>query len=82
MFGTKGMLRKNNMQSYQSAFSDLYHVELEIKETTDDQYHSSFLDLLLEIDNDSRPRLKIYDIINAWTRILCILVPDSFNAIY
>ena len=34
-------------------FSDyvygIYPVELEIKETIDDQYHSSFLDLLLEI---------------------------------
>ena len=38
-----------------------YPVELEIKETTDDQYHSSFLDLLLEIDKDSRLRVKIYD---------------------
>ena len=39
----------------------IYPVELEIKETTDDQYHSSFLDLLLEIDKDSRLRVKIYD---------------------
>ena len=34
---------------------------METKETTDDQYHSSFLDLLLEIDKDSRLRVKIYD---------------------
>ena len=34
---------------------------MEIKETTDDQYHSSFLDLLLEIDRDGRLRVKIYD---------------------
>ena len=33
----------------------------EIKETTDDQYHSSFLDLLLEIDKNGRLRVKIYD---------------------
>ena len=32
-----------------------------IKIQTDDQYHSSFLDLLLEIDKDSRLRVKIYD---------------------
>ena len=37
---------------------DIYPVELE---TTDDQYHSSLLDLLLEIDKDSRLRVKIYD---------------------
>ena len=30
-------------------------------EATDDQYHSLFLDLLLEIDKDSRLRVKIYD---------------------
>ena len=40
---------------------DIYPVELEIKETTDGKYHSSFLDLLLEIDKDSRLRVKIYD---------------------
>ena len=34
---------------------------MEIKETTDDQYHSSFLGLLLEIDKDSGLRVKIYD---------------------
>ena len=34
---------------------------MEIKEKTDDQYHSSFLDLLLEIDKDSRLRVQIYD---------------------
>ena len=39
---------------------DIYHVELEIKETTDDQYHSSFLDLLLGIDKHGRLRVKIY----------------------
>ena len=38
-----------------------YPVELEIKETTDDEYHSSFLDLLLEIDKDGCLRVKIYD---------------------
>ena len=40
---------------------DIYPVELEIKEATDDKYHSSFLDLLLEIDIDGRVRVKIYD---------------------
>ena len=40
---------------------DIYPVELEIKETTDDQYRSSFLELLLEIDKDGRLRVKIYD---------------------
>ena len=40
---------------------DIYPAELEIKETTDDQYRSSFLELLLEIDKDGRLRVKIYD---------------------
>ena len=40
---------------------DIYPVELEIKETADDQYHSPFLDLLLKNDKDGRLRVKIYD---------------------
>ena len=35
--------------------------ELEIKETTDNSTSSSFLDLLLEFDNDNRLRVEIYD---------------------
>ena len=50
-----------NNHKFSDYVYDIYPVELEIKETTDDQYHSSFLDLLLEIDNDSRRRVKIYD---------------------
>ena len=46
-------------------FSDyvyaIYPVELETKETTDDQYHSSFLDLLLEIDKDIRVRVSVFE---------------------
>ena len=33
----------------------MYPVEFEIKETTDDINRSSFLDLLLEYDSESRP---------------------------
>ena len=52
-------------------------------QTTDDQYHSSFLDLLLEIDKDGRIRVKIYvkrddfnfDIVNF--QFLCGNVPLS-----
>ena len=50
-----------NNHKFSDYVYDIYPVELEIKETTDDQYHSSFLDLLLEIDNDSHLRVKIYD---------------------
>ena len=52
-----------NNHKFSDYVYDIYPVELEIKETTDDQlsYHSSFLDLLLEIDKDSRLRVKIYD---------------------
>ena len=38
-----------NNHKFSDYVYDIYHVELEIKETTDDQYHSSFLDLLLGI---------------------------------
>ena len=41
--------------------NDIYPVDLEIKETTGDQHHSSFLKLLFEIDKDSPPRVNIYD---------------------
>ena len=34
---------------------------MEIKETTDNSTSSSFLELLLEFDNDNRLRVKIYD---------------------
>ena len=50
-----------NNHKFSDNVYDIYPVELEIKETTDDQYHSLFLDLLLEIDKDSRLRVKIYD---------------------
>ena len=50
-----------NNHKFSDYVYDIYPVELEIKETTDDQYHSSFLDLLLEIDKDRRLRVKIYD---------------------
>ena len=50
-----------NNHKFSDYVYDIYPVELEIKETTDDQYHSSFLDLLLEIDKDSRLRVMIYD---------------------
>ena len=48
-----------NNHKFSDYVYDIYPVELEIKETTDDQYHSSFLDLLLEIDKDGRLRVKI-----------------------
>ena len=41
--------------------NDIYPEELEIKGTTDNSTSSSFLDLLLEFDNDNRLRVKIYD---------------------
>ena len=34
---------------------------MEIRETTDDQYHSSSLDLLFEIDKDGRLRVMFYE---------------------
>ena len=52
---------EDNNHKFSDYVYDIYPVELEIKETTDDQYHSSFLDLLLEIDKDGRLRVKIYD---------------------
>ena len=43
-----------NNHKFSDNVYDIYPVELKIKETTDDQYHSSFLDLLLEINKDGR----------------------------
>ena len=39
----------------------IYHVELEIKDTTDVDCHASYLDLLLKYDNYHRPQVKSYD---------------------
>ena len=50
-----------NNPKFSDYISDIYPVELEIKETTDDINRSSFLDLLLEYDTESRLRVKIYD---------------------
>ena len=50
-----------NNHKFSDYVYDIYPVELKIKETTDDQYHSSFLDL--EIDKDSRLLVKINDMI-------------------
>ena len=50
-----------NNPKFSDYISDIYPVELEIKETTDDLNRSSFLDLLLEYDTESRLRVKIYD---------------------
>ena len=47
------------------AFGDyiniIYHVELEIKDTTDADHHASYLDLLLKYDNFHRLQVKLYD---------------------
>ena len=43
-----------NNHKFSDYVYDIYPVGLEIKETTDNKYHSSFLDLLLEIDKDGR----------------------------
>ena len=50
-----------NIHKFSDYVYDIYPVELEIKETTDDQYHSSFLDLLPAIDKDSGLQVKICD---------------------
>ena len=50
-----------NNSKFSDYINDIYPEELEIKETTDNSTSSSFLDLLLEFDNDNRLRVKIYD---------------------
>ena len=48
-----------------STFGDfvvrIYPIELEIKDTTDTDRSASYLDLHLEIDNEGRLRMKLYD---------------------
>jgi hypothetical protein len=39
----------------------IYHIELEIKNTTDTDRSASYLDLRLEIDNEGRLRTNLYD---------------------
>ena len=50
-----------NNSKFSDYINDIYPEELEIKETTDNSTSSSFLDLLLEFDNDNRLRVKIYE---------------------
>ena len=50
-----------NNSKFSDYINDIYPEELEIKETTDNSISSSFLDLLLEFDNDNRLRVTIYD---------------------
>ena len=57
---TDDVLSLNN-----SRFGDfvdlIYHIELEIKDTTDTDRYASYLDLRLEVDSESRLRTKLYD---------------------
>ena len=39
----------------------IYSIELEIKDTTDQDTSASYLDLHLEIDSEGRLRTKLYD---------------------
>ena len=39
----------------------IYPVKLEIKDTTDADHHTSYLDLLLKYDNFNRLQVKLYD---------------------
>ena len=39
----------------------IYHIELEIKDTTDTDRSASYLDLHIEIDSEGRLRTKPYD---------------------
>ena len=50
-----------NISNFSDYINDRYPEELEIKETTDNSTSISFLDLLLEFDNDNRLRVKIYE---------------------
>ena len=50
-----------NNSKFGDYINEIYPEELEIKETTDNSTSSSFLDLLLEFDNDNRLRVKTYD---------------------
>ena len=43
-----------NNSKFSDYINDIYPEELDIKETTDNSTSSSFLDLLLEFDNDNR----------------------------
>ena len=58
------MMFSLNNHKFSDYVYDIYPVEFEIKETIDDQYHSSFLDLLLENDKDSRIRVNVVTFLN------------------
>ena len=50
-----------NNSMFSDYINDIYPEESEIKETIYNSTSLSFLDLLLEFDNDNRLRVKIYD---------------------
>ena len=54
------VLSLNNSQF--GDFADcIYYIELEVKDTTDTDRSASYFDLYLEIDNESRLRIKLCD---------------------
>ena len=55
-----GVLSLNNY-TFGDIVDRIYPIELDITDTTDTAMHASYIDLRLEIDNESRLRTKLYD---------------------
>ena len=50
-----------NNTKFDNYFGRIYHIELDIKDTTDTVQSASYLDLHLEIDNEGPLKTKLYD---------------------
>ena len=51
------------MLGFDEFVDSIYPIELEIKDTTDTDRSTSYIDLLLDIDSEGRLRTKLYDVL-------------------
>jgi hypothetical protein len=69
---------KDNIRWTTSTFCDfvdrIYLIKLETKESTDTAKSTSCLNIQLEIDSESKLRMKLYDIRWTWTSNTCIFL--------
>ena len=55
------VLNLSNSQEFENYLGQMYHIELEIKDTTESNISASYLDLLLSIGRDGQLHTSIYD---------------------
>jgi hypothetical protein len=69
-----------NNSKFGDSVDRIYSIELEITDTTDTHRSATFLDIRLEIDNEGRVRIKLYDFnfpIGIY-QFICSNIPASY----